>query len=148
MVHSTWTERAFADPAIAIGFSTTARELARFGLMIQAGGRWERRTILADTGYLTQMLSPSQSLNPAYGFLWWLNGQEVSLASNARATRQPGPLVPAAPADLVAMQGALDRKLYLVPSLGLVVARLGDAGAADGESFNDAFWEALMRAKR
>jgi hypothetical protein len=46
------------------------------------------------------------------------------------------------------MQGALDRRLYIVPSLDLVVARLGDSGAVDGESFNDAFWESLMRARR
>jgi hypothetical protein len=46
------------------------------------------------------------------------------------------------------MQGARDRKLYRVPSLGLIVTRLGDAGRADGVNFNDAFWSALMKAKR
>jgi hypothetical protein len=56
-------------------------------------------------------------------------------------------LISEAPADLVAMQGALTRKLYLVPSLGLVVARLGDNGNVE-VSFNEAFWRALMRAKR
>jgi hypothetical protein len=47
---------------------------------------------------------------------------------------------------MVAMQGALDRKLYLVPSLNLVITRLGSNGGANGASFNDAFWEALMEA--
>ena len=46
------------------------------------------------------------------------------------------------------MQGALDRKLYLVPSLNLIVTRLGSNGSAGGQSFNEAFWEALMRAKQ
>ena len=63
-------------------------------------------------------------------------------------TRRSGPLIPSAPVDLVAMQEARDRKLYSVPSLGLIVTRLGDAGSADGVSFNDAFWQALMKAKR
>ncbi|HUP53604.1 MAG TPA: hypothetical protein VM198_14070 [Longimicrobiales bacterium] len=94
------------------------------------------------------MLRPSQELNPSYGYLWWLNGQRFALASSPQATRREGPLIAAAPSDLVAMQGARDRKLYLVPSLGLVVSRLGDVGAAGGESFNDGFWRALMRAKR
>ena len=46
------------------------------------------------------------------------------------------------------MQGARDRKLYSIPSLGLIVTRLGDNGNADDVSFNEAFWEALMKAKR
>ncbi|MGD8600866.1 MAG: serine hydrolase [Gemmatimonadota bacterium] len=148
MRHSEWTLRAWADPAIGAAFSTTARDLARFGLMIQAGGRWGDRQLFQDESFLRDMLSPSQSLNPSYGYLWWLNGQAFSRAANAGATRIEGPLIPAAPADLVAMQGALDRKLYIVPSLDLVVARLGDSGVADGVGFNHAFWEALMRARR
>ena len=148
MAASSWTPRPWADPAIGVGFSTTARDLARFGLMIQAGGRWGDQVIVGDAAYLSAMLHPSQSLNPAYGYLWWLNGKEFVLAPNARAGRRNGPLIPSAPADLVAMQGALDRKLYSVPSLGLVVTRLGESGAGDGVSFNEAFWQALMRAKR
>lgn len=148
MRHSAWTLREWADPAIGAAFSTTARDLARFGLMIQAGGRWGDERLFQDGSFLQAMLGPSQALNPAYGYLWWLNGQDFSLAANARATRSDGPLIPSAPADLVAMQGALDRKLYIVPSLNLVIARLGDSGAADDQSFNSAFWTALMRAKR
>jgi len=37
-----------------------------------------------------------------------------------------GPLIPTAPRDLVAALGALQRKLYVVPSQHLVVTRLGD----------------------
>ena len=57
-----------------------------------------------------------------------------------------GPLIPSAPPDLVAAQGARDRKLYVVPSLDLVVARLGDSGSTDASSFNDAFWWLLAQA--
>ena len=148
MHNSSWTPRPQANPAIGVGFSTTARDLARFGLMVQAGGRWRDQVIVGDTEYLREMLSPSQSLNPSYGYLWWLNGQEFSLGFNAQATRRSGPLIPSAPPDLVAMQGARDRKLYSIPSLGLIITRLGDNGNADGVSFNEAFWEALMKAKQ
>lgn len=146
MHNTAWTPRPWADAAIAVGLSTTAREMARFGLMIQAGGRWGDEVIIADQSYLDEMLSPSQSLNPAYGFLWWINGQDSALDPSARARRSEGALIPSAPADLVAMQGAGDRKLYLVPSLNLVITRLGYTGAKDGVSFNEAFWEALMKA--
>lgn len=146
MLDSSWTPRPWASADIGVGFSTTARDLARFGLMIQAGGKWGGQAIVQDVQFIDAMLSPSQALNPAYGYLWWLNGQDFSIQSNPRASRRNGVLIPGAPLDLVAMQGAEDRKLYLVPSLNLVVTRLGFGGAADGEGFNEAFWRALMLA--
>ena len=54
-----------------------------------------------------------------------------------------GPLIPTAPDDTVAAQGALGRKLYVTPSLGLVVTRLGDRPASD---FNTELWRLLMAA--
>lgn len=147
MVNSSWTPRPWASADIGVGFSTTVRELARVGLMIQAGGRWQDEMIVGDSDYLAQMLSPSQSMNPAYGYLWWLNGQPFSRAPGPNALRHDGYLIPSAPADLFAMQGALDRKLYIVPSLGLVISRLGASGEADAIYFNDAFWAALMSAR-
>ena len=65
---------------------------------------------------------------------------------SGRAASEQGGGIPAAPADLVAAQGARDRKLYVVPSLDLVVARLGDNGSREDSSFNDAFWERLIEA--
>jgi hypothetical protein len=44
---------------------------------------------------------------------------------------------------MCAAQGALGRKLYVVPSLGLVIARLGDEPE---DRFNQRFWELLMAA--
>lgn len=52
MENSSWTSRPWASADIAVGFSTTARELARFGLMIQAGGRWGDQNIFRDAEYL------------------------------------------------------------------------------------------------
>ena len=69
------------------------------------------------------------------------------LAGSRAGGNRSDPLIPSAPPDLVAMQGRNDRKLYSIPSLGLVITRLGDYGIADGVSFNDAFWQALMKAK-
>lgn len=146
LTHTSWTDRPWASSDIAVGLSTTARELARLGLMIMADGRWAGETVIADSDFLEAMLSPSQQLNPSYGYLWWLNGQDFSLSTGPRARRLSGPMIPEAPSDLVAMQGALDRKLYLVPSLDLVVTRLGSNGDAEGRSFNSAFWDALMQA--
>lgn len=160
-----WLERTYA-PKIKefpmLGLATSARDLARFGLFILAGGKWADRALVENPEHVLEMLRPSQKMNPSYGHLWWLNGQDKVLMANP-ATQEPapgvvkaleaaGPLVPTAPPDLVVGLGALDRKLYVVPSLGLVVIRLGDSTLdpdqpADAPStFNRDLWEKLMAA--
>ncbi len=146
MADSRWEPRPWAQAAIGTGFVSTARDLARFGLLVLAGGVWRGETIVEDAEYLAEMLRPSQALNPAYGLLWWVNGQATALSWALPPEEAAGPLIPSAPPDLVAAQGARDRKLYVVPSLELVVARLGDNGSTDASSFNDAFWWLLAQA--
>ena len=48
------------DAANTIGFATTARDLARFGLLVLAQGSWNGRDLLQNAGYLGRMLKPSQ----------------------------------------------------------------------------------------
>ena len=144
MLDSAWVPRMRS--AAAVGFATTARDLARFGLLVLAGGQWADEAIIDDQAYLKAALQPSQRLNPAYGFLWWLNGKDFWVRPTDQPERVEGALIPSAPSDLVAMQGALARKAYVVPSLGLVVVRLGDRGSSEGSSFNNVFWEALSKA--
>ena len=146
MRDSRWVERPRNAGVLAArsGFATTARDLARFGLLILAEGRWDEQTLLDDKQYLAASLSPSQKLNRSYGYLWWLNGQRSAVRAS-RAVR--GPLVKTAPPDLRAALGALGRKCYVVPSLDLVVTRLGDT--ADGlrkPKFDEEFWKLLMAA--
>src|SRR3712207_7221197 len=52
------------------------------------------------------MLSPQAPDNPAYGFLWWLNGQRTHrLPGPMRMRTFAGPLIPSAPPDLVSALG-------------------------------------------
>jgi len=61
---------------LPIGFNntyySTARSMARFGLLILNKGKWNGNIILSDTNYYNQMLNTSQLLNKSYGYLWWL----------------------------------------------------------------------------
>ena len=145
MHDSGWAPRPWANADIAVGFVTSPRDLARFGLLVQARGTWDGAAVVEDAHAVDEATRPSQDLNPAYGYLWWLNGQSFRLGA-AGASRNDGPLIASAPPDLVAAQGALDKKLYVVPSLDLVVTRLGDRGSIEGSSFNDAFWDLLIQA--
>jgi CubicO group peptidase (beta-lactamase class C family) len=126
MQNSRWEGRpipAGVEARNGVGFATTARDLARFGLLIQANGNWHGRTIISDKQFLHDASHPSQDLNPSYGYLWWLNGQPKVM--RGRELIQ-GPLISTAPSDLVAALGALQRKVYVAPSEKLVVTRIGD----------------------
>ena len=137
MKETKWVRRSFVRDdtvdANTWGLATTARDLARFGLLIQAQGQWNGKPILADREYLRSALSPSQDQKPQYGYLFWLN--------------QHDDLIPSAPNDLVAGLGALGRKCYVVPSLNLVVTRLGGSPKEKGKrAFDQQFWRLLMKA--
>ncbi len=140
MSDSKWVERA-AMPGL-LGLMTTARDMARFGLMVQADGKWNGKPIVS-ASYLREALDTSQPLNRSYGYLWWLNGRPTVRPNGKQANQ----LIPGASKDLVAALGALGRKIYVVPSLELVVTRTGANSDADGEPpFDEVLWKALMKA--
>jgi CubicO group peptidase (beta-lactamase class C family) len=106
-------------------FFSTPRTMARFGQLILAGGQWDSTTVLGDMNYFTAMTTPSQDINLSYGYLWWLNGQESYLTPRLQLLFD-GPIIPTAPADMIAGLGKNDQKVYVVPSQGLVVVRMGN----------------------
>ncbi len=109
-------------------FFSRPRDMARFGLLMLAEGDWNGTTVLGDSDYFTAMTTSSQSINPSYGYLWWLNG-EGSYQLPALQFLFDGDLIPNAPDDLYAALGKNDQKIYVVPSEGLVVIRMGEAAA-------------------
>lgn len=92
------------------GIHISARELARFGYLFLHLGAWEGRQ-LVPRWWIHLASQPSQDLNPAYGYTWW---------TNARGT-----LWPKVPRDGFALQGYRANVCWIVPSLDLVVARVG-----------------------
>ncbi|MBM3953566.1 MAG: serine hydrolase domain-containing protein [Planctomycetota bacterium] len=137
-------------------FVMTAREMARFGLLILARGTWNDRSVIEDRAYFAAMLAPSQRLNRAYGYLWWLNGQESFRTVGPPRAAVRGALVPDAPADMVSANGKGGQRISVAPGAGLVVVRLGENPAAghggDTEGngtqsrFDVQLWRRLARA--
>ncbi|MEA1786238.1 serine hydrolase [Arenibacter sp. GZD96] len=123
-------------------YFSNARSMARFGLLHLNKGIWDKTPILNDINYFNAMTNSTQNLNEAYGYLYWLNGK-----ANYKIPRSEdlfsGKLIPAAPDDLYAGLGAFDQKLYIVPSKGLVIIRLGDAANEEElgpTAFDNALW--------
>ncbi|HXH21298.1 MAG TPA: serine hydrolase domain-containing protein [Dehalococcoidia bacterium] len=143
--HSRWEMRANMP---FTGWVASTRDLARFGLMVLAGGTWNGAAILKDKAYLRASLESSQDLNLAYGYLWWLNGRRSHLT--VRGVKRDGALVPEAPADMVQAAGAGDKRIYIVPGQHVVVARHGGPAGQDatdvGTTFDSGFWRLFRRA--
>ena len=128
---------------IATTYWSNARDLARFGLLHLAQGNWDGEQLVPQE-YLQDMVSPSQNLNPSYGYLWWLNGQ-ASVVYPGVALSIQGSLSPSAPADLFAGLGKDGQIVDVIPSRELVVVRMGDAPGGDlvGSQFHEAMWQRL-----
>ncbi len=122
-------------------YNSNTRSMARFGLLSMNKGKWDNTTIVNET-YFDNMTNSSQDLNKSYGFCWWLNGKESFLNIGSDEV-VPGSMTPNAPADMFSALGSQDQKIYVVPSLNLVVVRCGDrAGESElgTSSFDNILW--------
>ena len=123
-------------------YYSKASAFARFGLLIQNHGIWNSDTIMHDTAYFNQMTNTSQNINLSYGYLWWLNGKASFHMPNTQYQFN-GSLMPHAPPDLIAALGKNDQLLNIVPSLGIVMIRMGNPmyTSAEVPNFtNDSIW--------
>lgn len=123
---------------------STARDMARFGLLILNEGKWESTVVLSDRDYYNQMVSTSQELNPSYGYLWWLNGKNAIVLLGLTSSFTV-PLSENAPDDLFAGMGKNGQFVEVIPSQNIVVIRMGESpdGSLVPILFHDEMWEKI-----
>ncbi|MFM7823155.1 MAG: serine hydrolase domain-containing protein [Bacteroidota bacterium] len=107
-------------------FYSNARSMARFGLLILNRGNWNGNSIMSDTTYFNQMVNTSQSLNPSYGYLWWLNGKSGYMVPGVQFLFN-GYFNTDAPADMFAALGSNGQMINIVPSQNMVWIRMGNS---------------------
>lgn len=114
---------------------TTARDLARFGLLHLNDGVWNGHRVLP-AGWVDYVTTPSgpqpprgaNGAAPGYGAQWWLYGPAQGL-----------------PAGSYAAQGNRGQYVMVIPSRRTVIVRRGFDGG--GESFDlPRFTAAVLRA--
>jgi CubicO group peptidase (beta-lactamase class C family) len=105
----------------------SARELARFGLLMLNEGRWKERQLLsaAWVRQATAVQVPANVSNAwtqssiagpgQYGFNWWRNAPGA----------EGGWTWPGAPAEVFAASGHNNNRMFVIPSWGTVIVRLG-----------------------
>ncbi len=114
---STIARDAAGNPLTFMGTQASCLDLARFGYLFLRGGRWEGEQVVPDA-WVDQSTDVSQSLQPKYGFLWWLN--------------QDGAPQWDLPEDAFAAIGLGGQISLVVPSWNLVATRMGRGSAGDG----------------
>jgi CubicO group peptidase (beta-lactamase class C family) len=123
---------------------STTRSMARFGLLISANGTWETTQIIPEN-FLNEATTTSQSINQAYGYLWWLNGKSTYHLPQSQLEFS-GELIPNAPQDMYCALGKNDQKIYIVPSKELVIIRMGNVADATNfalSNFDNVLWEKI-----
>ena len=94
------------------GLHFSARDFARFGYLMAHHGLWAEKQIVP-SWWVELATRSSQELNRKYGYTFWVNTD--------------GTHWPSVPIDAFAFQGYGSNRCYIVPSLDLVVVRLGYA---------------------
>jgi CubicO group peptidase (beta-lactamase class C family) len=127
----------FRDPTGAPewGLKLPARDMARFGLLALRKGMWGADEVVSAAWFDEAWTSSPAQVD--YGYLWWLMGRR-----GAQRRRVPE--------DWVAALGANDQKIYVIPSLDVVLTRQGAAAneASDARSSFDADLIAALLAAR
>ena len=93
-----------------VGLHISARELARFGYLLLNKGVWDGKQLIP-RWWVELSTQSSQKLNPDYGYSFWVNSA--------------GSHWPGLPTDMFALEGSKTNRCYVIPSLDLVVVRVG-----------------------
>ncbi|MBL8907002.1 MAG: serine hydrolase [Rhizobiales bacterium] len=120
-----WARRPDGVPSAASGLRLTARDLAKVGQMVLAGGLFEGRSIVSRE-WLDEVFTPHTRLRGIrYGYFWWLaDANEPRAWVSGLGNRLPG--AGEWPTWMAGM-GNGGQRLQIQPDIGLiVVAFAGD----------------------
>ena len=111
------------NPLLYTGLSTTCRDLARLGHMVESGGRWRWRRVVPKA-WIAEATTPATDLNHANGLLWWLDGPgHVVLPSTPARLEYDGKLLPSGSDDAFMALGAFGQLIYVDRERELVLVR-------------------------
>ncbi|MEZ0539476.1 serine hydrolase domain-containing protein [Fibrella arboris] len=92
------------------GLRISARDLARFGYLIEQKGRWQDRQIVSADW--VKQATTGNAVGPDYGYLWWLN------TGNGPGGKKPWP---DAPTTSFAALGAGSNTVWIDPEHDMVI---------------------------
>jgi CubicO group peptidase (beta-lactamase class C family) len=138
MQHSEMTHDRAGNTNMYFGMRSTCEDLARFGYLFLRNGWWNGVQIVPGDWVDLATGQPSQALNAAYGYLWWLNHRGPVLDPSAPVSAREGEDVPdgrlveSAPEDMYWAIGLGGQIVQIDPGSDTVVVRLGPASSDYG----------------
>lgn len=115
---SEWRRDAAGNPDLAEGASLTATEWAKFGMLLRDDGRWRGEAIVDPSELQTCFVV--SDVQPDFGLVVWVNPTRSKSATSDSLGEPPLP-------DFLMAAGSGNQRMYAIPSLDLVVVRLGRA---------------------
>lgn len=137
MRHSAMTKDPAGNTLTFMGLQSTCRDMARFGHLFLSNGSWDG-TQVVPADWVREATSPSQKLNEAYGYLWWLNAKgngmsaQQATTGGSVSTEKTRQMVPGAPEDAFFALGLGEQVISVLPSEGIVAVRLGPGRVPEG----------------
>ncbi|MBV8279985.1 MAG: beta-lactamase family protein [Verrucomicrobia bacterium] len=130
-------EDTVGNPLLASGFKLSAREWAQLGILILNEGKYGHRQIVPG-GMLEELFRGSHA-NPIFGMGFWLNRTAGDGASEVDVEKmldipwqrqywQHVCLCRDAPRDLIAAIGSGYQRVFVIPSMDLIIVRQGRDG--------------------
>jgi len=136
-----------ADPQLSGGTYVRTRQWLNLGELVRLRGVWNGQRLVSEQGITT--LLTGTTVNPGYAFYWWLKKPvPAALAASPQFERHIKELVEATfvPEDFAMAAGAYEQRLYVIPSLRLVIARNGPRSAS-GRFADVEFLSRLLRGR-
>jgi CubicO group peptidase (beta-lactamase class C family) len=132
----TWKHDDAGNPMTHTGLYLSAREWAKFGVFVNHVRNGGTSGIVSNA--LLSKLFVGRAANPAYGLGFWLNrpppDPQLQPIKELQLAIDGDQLYPGGPRDLVAAIGSEKQRLYMIPSLDLVIVRFGrETAFSDGD---------------
>ncbi len=119
-----WLEHLGGDPRFFAGLQTTAQDWLRIGMVILRNGKVDDTQVIP-AEWVATMTAPSP-LNPNYGMQIWRGSPYQALRAYGPRTPVKIPHAEAYLADdVLFFDGFGGQRVYIVPSLDLVIVRIG-----------------------
>jgi CubicO group peptidase (beta-lactamase class C family) len=131
MADSEMTHDPAGNTNLYFGLRSTCEDMARFGYLFLRHGAWNGEQVVPEDWVAAATGGPSQDINAAYGYLWWLNRSGPITGPLTPMTRQQAQtaphrqIVPTAPADMYWAQGLGGQVVQVDPGSDTVVTRIG-----------------------
>lgn len=126
------------------------KDFAKIGALLASDGVWNGQRVLSSE-YITK-LGESSPQNGCYSLLLWTNAGDTCVGPAFPIEEVVGHrMIPSAPADLFALNGAMHQNVFVMPNLGMSVTWTGleasqstSSNPANSELYHE-FFRILMR---